>query len=277
MTTRLVATIKNGRDGLELAPEAFDGPIRPALDDAAADDAAAVRPNVDVDVEHALEQPCPAHPRRLAVRVSRCAVPLRGLRDDRRTQLRMRGEHPVKADQVQPRARYQRGHALHELLRVHDDVGRAFAIRAFQFQHDLALGVAAQTLVGERSRLAAELFAMVAGVKLQMIPFKGGAQALTDLIGGQVQLSYRAPITVTHHVRSGRLRPLGITSEQPRTKVLADVPTMAEAGYPGTQVNTWRRSSRRRGRRGTPSTSCRRKCARCSARPRWPPSSPDRA
>lgn len=87
-------------------------------------------------------------------------------------------------------------------------------------------------------RLAAELFSMVAGIKLQMIPYKGGAQALTDLIGGQVQLSYQAPITVTHHIKSGRLRGLGITSEQ-RSQVLPDIPTMAEAGYPGTEVNTW--------------------------------------
>jgi len=87
-------------------------------------------------------------------------------------------------------------------------------------------------------RLAAELFSMVAGVKLQMIPYKGGAQALTDLIGGQVQVSYQAPITVNHHIRNGRLRGLGVTSET-RTSVLPDVPTMAEAGYPGTEVNTW--------------------------------------
>jgi len=60
------------------------------------------------------------------------------------TQLRMRGEQPVNADQVMPRARYQRGQALHERLGVHDDVRRAVAIQALQFQHDLALGVAAQ-------------------------------------------------------------------------------------------------------------------------------------
>jgi len=87
-------------------------------------------------------------------------------------------------------------------------------------------------------RLAAELLSMVAGVKLQMIPYKGGAQALTDLIGGQVQVSYQAPITVSHHIKSGRLRGIGLTSET-RASVLPDVPTMAEAGYPGTEVNTW--------------------------------------
>lgn len=76
----------------------------------------------------------------------------------------MRGEHPVKADQVKPRARDQRGQALHELLRLHDGVGRAVAIRAFQFQHDLALGVAAQAFVGERGTgdVPAQLFELLA-------------------------------------------------------------------------------------------------------------------
>ena len=87
-------------------------------------------------------------------------------------------------------------------------------------------------------RLAAELFSMVAGVKLQMIPYKGGAQALTDLIGGQVQMSMQAPITVTHHIKSGRLRGIAVTGEA-RSAVLPDIPTMAEAGLPGVETQTW--------------------------------------
>lgn len=87
-------------------------------------------------------------------------------------------------------------------------------------------------------RIAAELFSMMAGIRMQMIPYKGGAQALTDLIGGQVQASYQAPITVSQHIKSGRLRGIGITSET-RTNVLPDIPTMAEAGYPGSEMITW--------------------------------------
>jgi len=87
-------------------------------------------------------------------------------------------------------------------------------------------------------RLAAELFSMVAAVKLQMIPYKGGAQALTDLIGGQVQMSMQAPITVTHHIKSGRLRGIAVTGEA-RSAVLPDIPTMAEAGLPGVETHTW--------------------------------------
>ncbi len=87
-------------------------------------------------------------------------------------------------------------------------------------------------------RLAAELFSMVAGIKMQLIPYKGGAQAMSDLIGGQVQASYQAPITSTPHIKSGRLRAIAVTGDV-RSAVLPDVPTMAEAGLPGVVVISW--------------------------------------
>ena len=85
----------------------------------------------------------------MRVLVRRCPVLLRRLRDHRRTQRRVRGEHPVKADLVQPRSWHQRGQALHELLRLHDDVGGAVASRALELQHHLPPGIAAQAFVGE--------------------------------------------------------------------------------------------------------------------------------
>lgn len=87
-------------------------------------------------------------------------------------------------------------------------------------------------------RIGAELFSMAAGVKLQMIPYKGGAQAMSDLIGGQVQLSYQAPITSTPHLKSGRLRALGVTGEK-RSQVLPDLPTMTEVGLKGAEMLSW--------------------------------------
>lgn len=87
-------------------------------------------------------------------------------------------------------------------------------------------------------RIGAELFSMAAGVKLQMIPYKGGAQAMADLIGGQVQLSYQAPITSTPHLKSGRLRALGVTGEK-RSQVLPDLPTMSEVGLKGAEMLSW--------------------------------------
>jgi tripartite-type tricarboxylate transporter receptor subunit TctC len=87
-------------------------------------------------------------------------------------------------------------------------------------------------------RIGAELFSMAAGVRLQMIPYKGGAQAMADLIGGQVQLSYQAPITSMPHIESGRLRALGVTGPK-RSRVLPDLPTMAEAGLKGAEMLSW--------------------------------------
>jgi hypothetical protein len=93
---------------------------------------------------------------------------LRPARHDRSAQFGMRCQHAEEADQVVPPARYQRGQALHEFLRLHDDLGRTVAIGAFQLQHDLAFAIAAQALVRDRGAgdVAAqpfECFALVAG------------------------------------------------------------------------------------------------------------------
>jgi hypothetical protein len=110
---------------------------------------APARATLDIDVEHAFELPRPTHPCRLTVRVlvHWRAVVVYGLRDDRSVQFGMWGEHCVEADQVKPRAWEQGGH---EFLGLRDDMGRAVAMRAFQLQHDLALGVAPQVFVGDR-------------------------------------------------------------------------------------------------------------------------------
>jgi hypothetical protein len=108
------------------------------------------RATLDVDAEHAFELPRPTHPRRSTVLVHWRAAVVRGRRDDRSAQFGMWGEHRVEADQVRLRAWQRGGQALHELLGLHDDMGRAVAIRALQLQHDLALGVAPQAFVGDR-------------------------------------------------------------------------------------------------------------------------------
>jgi hypothetical protein len=73
----------------------------------------------------------------------------------------------VEADQVQPRAWDQRGEVLHEFLRLHDDLGRAVAIRALQSRHDLPLAIAAQSLISERgaSDLPAQPFQLLALIR----------------------------------------------------------------------------------------------------------------
>lgn len=91
---------------------------------------------------------------------------------------------------------------------------------------------------GTSSNLAAEFFNLLAGVKIQHIPYKGSGPALTDLIGGQVQLSFQSPSAVVGHIKSGKLRPIAITG-QTRTSSLPQVPTFTEAGLPGLDVKIW--------------------------------------
>ena len=72
-----------------------------------------------------------------------------------------------------------------------------------------------------------ELFKMMAGVNMTHVPFRGTAPALTDLLGGQVQLMFASMPATIEHVRAGRLRALGVTIPS-RSDVLPDVPTVSE-------------------------------------------------
>jgi tripartite-type tricarboxylate transporter receptor subunit TctC len=91
---------------------------------------------------------------------------------------------------------------------------------------------------GNLNHLAAELFNMMAGVKTHHVPYKGGGQALTDLMGGQVQMHFSVTISAIPHIKSGRLKPLAIGGEQ-RFAALPQVPTFAEAGLPGFSLRPW--------------------------------------
>ncbi len=85
---------------------------------------------------------------------------------------------------------------------------------------------------GTSNHLAAELFKSMAGVNMTRIPYKGGAPALNDLVGGQVQLMFGAALAVAPHVQSGRLRSLAVTSAKP-SALAPGLPTIAESGVPG--------------------------------------------
>ncbi len=91
---------------------------------------------------------------------------------------------------------------------------------------------------GGPQHLAGELFKYLAGVAILHVPYKGGAPALTDLLGGQVQLSFASLLTSLPHIRAGRLRALGLTSSQ-RLESNPEIPTVAEAGVAGLEYLTW--------------------------------------
>jgi tripartite-type tricarboxylate transporter receptor subunit TctC len=91
---------------------------------------------------------------------------------------------------------------------------------------------------GAPPHLAGELFNTMAGVKLIHVPYRGDTQALTDLVGGQVQLGFIAVSASLPLVRSGQLKAIAVTSAE-RTPVLPELPTVAEAGLPGYAIGTW--------------------------------------
>ena len=91
---------------------------------------------------------------------------------------------------------------------------------------------------GATANLAGELFNYMAGVNIVHVPYKGTAQATTDLIGGQMQVGYPSISSVMPHVRAGKLRALGMTGAQ-RSALAPDVPTVAESGVPGYEASIW--------------------------------------
>ncbi|WP_198083448.1 tripartite tricarboxylate transporter substrate binding protein [Variovorax sp. E3] len=92
--------------------------------------------------------------------------------------------------------------------------------------------------VGSAQHLSTEIFMQQAGVELLHVPYKGGAPALVDLMGGQIDMLFDTSPTALPYAKSGKLRALAITSRQ-RSPLLPDVPTMKEAGLPDFEVVTW--------------------------------------
>jgi tripartite-type tricarboxylate transporter receptor subunit TctC len=92
--------------------------------------------------------------------------------------------------------------------------------------------------IGTPNHLGAEMLKYLAKIDIVHIAYKGGGPAMTDLIGGQVQLQFSSIPTVLTHVKAGRIKILAIGSGQ-RSPALPDVPTIAEAGVPGYEYTTW--------------------------------------
>jgi tripartite-type tricarboxylate transporter receptor subunit TctC len=91
---------------------------------------------------------------------------------------------------------------------------------------------------GSSSHLAMEMFKSMAGVDIQHIPYKGTGPLITDLLGGQVNLTIASIVPLIPQVRAGKLRAVAVTGVR-RSGALPDVPTIAEAGVPGYDMTNW--------------------------------------
>ena len=91
---------------------------------------------------------------------------------------------------------------------------------------------------GSTAHISGELFKTSTGANITHIPYKGIGQAVIDLVGGSLHFMFSDMVPAIPHIKSGKLRPLGVTSDR-RSRALADVPTMAEAGAAGYKAETW--------------------------------------
>jgi tripartite-type tricarboxylate transporter receptor subunit TctC len=91
---------------------------------------------------------------------------------------------------------------------------------------------------GSAQHLVTALFATMAGIDMNHVPYKGSSQAMQDLLSGQVKVSFAGIPNVLPHVKAGRLRALAVSTAQ-RWPDLPDVPTVAEAGVPGYEATLW--------------------------------------
>lgn len=91
---------------------------------------------------------------------------------------------------------------------------------------------------GTTAQFAGEMLFNLAGVKLLHVPYKGSAPAMTDLIGGQIPFTVDTVAAAIPQVKSGKVKAIAVTTAR-RSTLLPDVPTAAEAGYPGIDADTW--------------------------------------
>jgi len=92
--------------------------------------------------------------------------------------------------------------------------------------------------IGATGHLSIELFNLMAGVKLVHVPYKGGGPAMTDLVGGQVQLVFATTASAIPQIKAGRIKGIAVTTAR-RSSLMPDLPTISEAGLAGFDANNW--------------------------------------
>jgi tripartite-type tricarboxylate transporter receptor subunit TctC len=91
---------------------------------------------------------------------------------------------------------------------------------------------------GTSSHVAAELFKVMTGTRIEHVPYRGSPQALNDLIAGQIQVTFNNLVTVAPLVRAKKIHALAVTGPK-RSKLFPDLPTLSEAGVPGYEFTVW--------------------------------------
>jgi tripartite-type tricarboxylate transporter receptor subunit TctC len=91
---------------------------------------------------------------------------------------------------------------------------------------------------GSTQHLAGEAFKLATGTVATHVPYKGSSQALADLVGGQIQLNFDTTSSAMSFIKSGKVKVLAVMTPK-RSRELPDVPTLAEAGFPGVEMSTW--------------------------------------
>ena len=91
---------------------------------------------------------------------------------------------------------------------------------------------------GSTAHLAGAMFASMAGIDVVHVPYKGSAQAATELIGGQLQFVFEVMAGGAQYVKNGQLRALGLATLK-RSSIMPELPTISEAGVPGFEVSVW--------------------------------------
>jgi tripartite-type tricarboxylate transporter receptor subunit TctC len=92
--------------------------------------------------------------------------------------------------------------------------------------------------IGSTQHLACEAFGLATGTKITHVPYKGSAPALTDLVGGQIQLDFDTTSSAMSFIRSGKIRALAVMTPR-RSAEMPDVPTLEESGVAGVEMSTW--------------------------------------
>ena len=92
--------------------------------------------------------------------------------------------------------------------------------------------------IGGAGHLALELFNVLAGTKITHVPYKGGGPAMVDLLGGQINLIFATAASAVPHIKSGKINALAVTTSS-RSKLMPELPTVAEAGLKGFEANNW--------------------------------------